>query len=649
MRHYLARRLSPALAAAFLILIGTFAPPARPAAALPGAAYERGVNLSGGEYRPDVIPGALYTDYIYPTRANFDYYRAKGFTVARFAFDWKRVQPTLGQPLDEAKMAELDRVLADATAAGIRVIPEPHNYARYRLGTAPNFTEALIGSPQVPYAAFRDFWQRFAARYKDNPAIYAYNLMNEPHDTGGLWVNAGAQAGVDGVRAAGSTQLILVPGDDWTGAHRWTPGSGSPNLSLAVTDPAGNFMYEAHQYFDADNSGRYQQSYDGEGAYPTVGVDRVKGFTAWCRTRNARCFLGEYGVPRDDARWNTVLDNFLAHLDVEGIGGTYWLGGGDWVDPADHLNVWPTGAPGAYVDRPQMPTLVAHPSSPGGTPALANLALNRSATADSACDGATEAAAKAVDGSVGTKWCSGGASKFLQVDLGGAADLSRFVVRHAGAGNDPVAWNTRDFTIAVSADGTNFTTVVTVTGNTANVTTHTIAMTRGRYVRLDIAVPTSDGSTAARIFELEAYGTPVPTASGNLTLNRATTGSTPCDAATEGGAKAVDGSTGTKFCTGTVPRFLQVDLGAPQAVSRVVIKHAGAGNDPAQWNTRDFTVRVSADGATYTTVATVTGNVASETTHTFTAVQARYVRLDIAVPTSDGSGAARIFEFEVYP
>ena len=52
--------------------------------------------------------------------------------------------------------------------------------------------------------------------------------------------------------------------------------------------------------------------------------------------------------------------------------------------------------------------------------------------------------------------------------------VNRFVVKHAGAGGENTAWNTRDFTLQVSTNGTTWTTVATVTGNTASTTTHNV-------------------------------------------------------------------------------------------------------------------------------------------------------------------------------
>jgi hypothetical protein len=149
--------------------------------------------------------------------------------------------------------------------------------------------------------------------------------------------------------------------------------------------------------------------------------------------------------------------------------------------------------------------------SGGGTtppvPAGQNVALNRPATGSASCN-ADETPAKAVNGSVsgGTtdKWCSLAATKTLTVDLGSNRSLNGFVVRHAGAGGESAAWNTRDYDIQVSTDNATWKTVVQARGNTANVTVHNAA-TSGRYVRLNVITAEQNGNSAARIYEFEAY------------------------------------------------------------------------------------------------------------------------------------------------
>ena len=147
--------------------------------------------------------------------------------------------------------------------------------------------------------------------------------------------------------------------------------------------------------------------------------------------------------------------------------------------------------------------------TPTGTAApSANLALGKPATADSAC-AAAEGPAKANDGATAnnSKWCSLGATRWWQVDLGAPLTVSMFVIKHAGAGGESPSWDTRDFTIEVSLDGAAWTTVVTVTGNTADVTTHPIAATTARYVRIRIgAAAGAGGDGVARLYEVEVYG-----------------------------------------------------------------------------------------------------------------------------------------------
>ncbi|HSR99153.1 MAG TPA: GH92 family glycosyl hydrolase [Kofleriaceae bacterium] len=153
------------------------------------------------------------------------------------------------------------------------------------------------------------------------------------------------------------------------------------------------------------------------------------------------------------------------------------------------------------------PSFTAGATPPPAAPALGtNLARGRTVTASAAC-AATEAAANAVDGVVAnnSKWCSTVAGASLQVDLGSAQQVGSFVVKHAGLGGETTGWNTGAFAIDTSTDGTNFTTVVNVTGQRSSRTFHTITPRSARFVRLRIVTPTNNGNNAARIYEVEVY------------------------------------------------------------------------------------------------------------------------------------------------
>jgi hypothetical protein len=139
--------------------------------------------------------------------------------------------------------------------------------------------------------------------------------------------------------------------------------------------------------------------------------------------------------------------------------------------------------------------------------------------------------------------------------------------------------------------------------------------------------------------------------SQNLALNKVATGSTPC-IASQGPAEAVNGSysegLNDKFCSAVSDAWLEVDLGAPYTVSRFIVEHAGAGGETLADNTVAFNIQVSTDNVNFTTVVNVTNNTLSITTNDITPVTARYVRLNVTTPTSDGDPATRIYEFQVF-
>ena len=271
--------------------------------------------MSGAEFGSGNTYGR---DYYYGDYNEIKYYADRGVDLVRLPFDWERMQPKLGGALDPAELGRLQKFLADAQSAGVKVIIDLHNYGRYNGQT--------IGSWGVSNQQFADFWQKLASAVKGSPALVGYGLMNEPHNMGGpgVWKSA-AQAAVDAIRKVDGTQAIYANGDGWSGAHSWL----SINKDFILRDPANNIVYEAHQYFDRDSSGVYNGSYDHQGAYPNVGVDRLKPFFDWLKANNLKGFIGEFGVPSNDPRWLEVQDRAVKYMEANGVSGTAW-GGGFW-------------------------------------------------------------------------------------------------------------------------------------------------------------------------------------------------------------------------------------------------------------------------------------------------------------------------------
>lgn len=302
-----------------------------------------GVSLAGGEFdNPQPNDRPIYGQkYIYPSSAEMGYFAGKGANVIRFPFHWMDLQPALNQPLDPVVLGRIQDVVKAATGKGQIVILDPHNYARYY--------GKVIGTPDVPDAAFADFWGKLAAAFKNNPHVW-FALMNEPHDLpGDQWLSS-ANAAIAASRKSGANNLILVPGIAWTGAHSWV-SSGNAQTMLGIKDPKNHFIFEAHQYLDADSSGTHP-----EAVSATIGSERLREFTLWCRQHHQRGFLGEFAAadnPAALAATDDMLRFMEANRDVW-VGWTWWAAGAWWGDYLFTLE------PKDGKDRPQMARLRPH-------------------------------------------------------------------------------------------------------------------------------------------------------------------------------------------------------------------------------------------------------------------------------------------------
>jgi endoglucanase len=245
----------------------------------------------------------------------------------------------------------------------VYVILEPHNFARYYpdLSNFQTSAQGLIGS-YYPDSVFSNFWWRVAAIYKTNDHVI-FNLMNEPNSMPTeQWVSA-ANAAIAGIRAAGASNLIQVPGNQWTGAHAWTANYyGTPNsvAMLNIVDPGGNYVFEVHQYLDSDSSGTTTNIVN-----TNIGVTRISAFTSWLRTNNKRGFLGEFAVANSTVGsgatqiGDEALTNMLSYIQANADvweGRAWWSAGPWWGEYMFTLEPTNLGQPG-QTDRAAMAVL----------------------------------------------------------------------------------------------------------------------------------------------------------------------------------------------------------------------------------------------------------------------------------------------------
>ncbi len=291
-----------------------------------------GVNISGGEFGEERLPGVMNNDYIYPQKTEeYQYFKEKGVKVIRLPIRWERVQHSAFEPLHEPDMDQIKKVLRIASQYDMKVIIDLHNFGRY-YGHALSMQEAN---------QLADVWTKLAFTLKDEPGLYGYELMNEPHDLPGgskTWADIVGFV-ITEIRKVDQKTLVLIPGYEWQSVRNWS--KINPHFPLSGLDD--NIAYSSHIYFDSNNSGRYEKSFDEDRRSTRVGVTRSADFRAWLNRHNVKGMFTEYGVPDNDSRWLTTMDLFLEKVEQEPniLGTIYWSAGPWWknyplsIEPRD--------------------------------------------------------------------------------------------------------------------------------------------------------------------------------------------------------------------------------------------------------------------------------------------------------------------------
>lgn len=319
----------------------------------------RGTNLVGGSpvwkdtWKSGVTGPISGTDYLWVSNQDIDYLIGKGMNTFRLLFSWEAMQPTPRAVLPGALKGNF-RVFYDRfkaivdyiTSKGCTVILDIHGgddptfAAYYGVKVGQAYTSPGGVAHQVTDLLV-DLWSQLANIFRANPRVM-FGITNEPFNVPTMTWFSCAQAVINAIRAAGATQMILMPGNYYSGASSWTyTGSvfdtGSPKRSNAygwlnangagkpLKDPANNLAIQVHMYLDKDAAGGVAQI---ESA--TIGAERLKVVTDWGRANNVKVMLCEVGFaasnPLAADAWTNLLNFMNANQDVL-LGFQWWTYG----------------------------------------------------------------------------------------------------------------------------------------------------------------------------------------------------------------------------------------------------------------------------------------------------------------------------------
>lgn len=122
---------------------------------------------------------------------------------------------------DAAALARIDRLIARCARHGIYVLLDLH--AVHGGQSRENYADATTGEPLFwRHADLREratrLWETLARRYRDNPAVAGYDLINEPQTEGRPalltdWLRTTLRR----VRAIDRRHVVWLSGDEWGG------------------------------------------------------------------------------------------------------------------------------------------------------------------------------------------------------------------------------------------------------------------------------------------------------------------------------------------------------------------------------------------------------------------------------------------------
>ncbi|WP_394551887.1 glycoside hydrolase family 5 protein [Agromyces sp. MMS24-JH15] len=335
----------------------------------------RGVNVNQlvDFYRPQ----AVVDDTRPLTEEDFAGIAAQGFDVVRLNLSWSALEPARGE-LAAAYLEQIDDAVDWAKAHDVYVVLDMHQDSWFkgateegtacRAGTdpmwgydgAPAWATITDGAPRCQFqgrdispagdrafqhfyfdtdgvrSALADTWGRLAERYRDEPVVAGFDLMNEPGFGETAPITTSYLLGrfyddaIREIRAAGAPQIVFIePSILWSGLGF---DSGPPADFTADR----NIAFSPHLYAESLTMDRSL------GIPPIVGMERQFDLAERVADAyDAPLWSGEYGYWGDQADVDARLARYAVIEDEHRLGSAYWVWKQACGDPQNGIG--PTG------------------------------------------------------------------------------------------------------------------------------------------------------------------------------------------------------------------------------------------------------------------------------------------------------------------
>ena len=272
-------------------------------------------------------------DYIF-AEDDVAFIKSLGATTVRLPLNYRHFESDMAPfQYREDGFRRLDRALDWCAKHGLYAILDLHAVQGWQNSDwhSDNASRHAIFWDQLQFQdRFVGLWEEFARRYRGNPTVAGYNVMNEPASNNPLgrfsdtyrpaWskINAIYRRVVDAIRAIDADHIIFLEGDYYSRLFRELDPPFAPNL-----------VYSSHNYNTAGFGPSAYPDEDGANGWGLAYQERTfeaNEGTAFARSHGVPLWIGEFGavyngpaVERPD-RLRAMSDQ----LDVFETFGAHW-------------------------------------------------------------------------------------------------------------------------------------------------------------------------------------------------------------------------------------------------------------------------------------------------------------------------------------
>jgi aryl-phospho-beta-D-glucosidase BglC (GH1 family) len=237
--------------------------------------------------------------------------KERGLNTIRLAFYTLFFNSKKDRPIDIEKHIEthIEPVVAAARKYGLYVILDAHEYMSEAVDEAKAREDQKVkGWDEATIQRWINSWVAVAKRYKDDPYVLGYELLNEPHAISPEQARKNYTRCIQAIREVDQRHILIVGNHNWSHA-RAMEGTWGP-VASTVDAPYNNIVFAFHDYPE-DN-------------HPWIVQDHITKFRD---THKVPVMCTEFGA----THWNkseTVCREFLAGMHTlfakEDIGWMIW-------------------------------------------------------------------------------------------------------------------------------------------------------------------------------------------------------------------------------------------------------------------------------------------------------------------------------------